>query len=205
MTDGSRGKVLIIEDTAGYRRIYQDVLSADGYEVVDADDGSWGLQLALSEKPDLVLLDLVLPGMSGFDVLKELRENPTTADVPVIVFSVLGEGKDIRRARDLGANDYAVKGSVSPREMVRRVRQMLEMPELDRLPEHTTKYRVSVQPMMGDASRLAQDLNLGRMLTCPQCNKEVVLELARDPARPDGHWYLGHFVCPVCETELPGQ
>ena len=97
MVTANRGKILIIEDTAGFRRVYQDALEAEGYDVVDADDGIWGLQLAIEEKPDVILLDLILPGMHGYDVLTELRANPNTKSIPVIVLSSLGEGKDIRQ------------------------------------------------------------------------------------------------------------
>jgi len=197
MGANSKGTILIVEDVAGYRRVYQDALEANGYEVLDTDDGIWGLQLALDERPDLILLDLILPGMHGFDVLKEIRSNSDTASIPVIVFSALGEGKDIRKAMELGANDYAVKGLVSPQEMLAKIRVILSGSSAK---EPVMKYHLAIRELMEDASRLAQDLKFENMLACPHCHGKMVLELFPDSKRTPGNWFSAHFVCSQCEA-----
>ncbi|MCP4614789.1 MAG: response regulator, partial [Planctomycetes bacterium] len=180
-------------------RVYQDALEAEGYEVIDADDGKWGLQLALDEKPDLILLDLILPGMHGFEVLKEIRAHLSTRSIPVIVFSVLGEGKDVRKAMDMGANDYAVKGAVSPREMLSKVHQVLG--EAGSIKEEP-KYQLTVNQMSADAAPLSRAVGLNDTMICPHCNGEMTLELIHDGARSPGHWFAAHFICPKCEIQF---
>ncbi len=199
VTSTDRGTVLIIEDTAGYRRVYQDAFEAEGYEVIDADDGKWGLQLAFDEKPDLILLDLVLPGMHGFEVLKEIRAHLSTKSIPVIVFSVLGEAKDVRKAMDLGANDYAVKGAVSPREMLSKVRQV--MSDVGSISEES-KYQLTVNQLSADALPLSKAVGLNDTLRCPHCNNEMTLELIHDRSHTPGHWFAAHLICSSCAIQF---
>ncbi|NQT73777.1 MAG: response regulator [Chloroflexi bacterium] len=199
MVTTNRGKILIIEDTAGFRRVYQDVLESEGYDVVDADDGIWGLQLAIEEKPDMVILDLILPGMHGYEVLTELRANPNTKSIPVIVLSSLGDGKDIRRAMDLGANDYSVKGSVAPRDILTKIRLVLNETGTT---QEATKYQLSVKETMADASELSLALGLNGSLMCSKCHGEIMAELFPDNSRDPGKWFSAHFVCPRCNTNF---
>lgn len=86
-----KGTILILEDQRGFRRIYRDVLEQDGYEVLEAADGEDGWEIILNQKPSLVLLDLGLPVLDGFKVLEKIRRSEQTKDIPVIIFSVLGE------------------------------------------------------------------------------------------------------------------
>ncbi len=118
-------KILIIEDEAGFRRIYKEVLESGGYEVLLAENGEKGLESAGADMPDLILLDLKLPTMHGFEVLQRLKEDDSTRDIPVIIFSVMGEQDDIQQGLDLGAEDYAVKGFYSPREILNQVGSIL--------------------------------------------------------------------------------
>ena len=111
-------KVLVIEDELNLCKSIEEILSAEGYTVVTASDGEEGLRLAVSETPDLVLLDLILPKKDGFSVLKELRENEATSKIPVIVLSNLGEMEDVGRVLELGANRYLVKTDYKLAEVV---------------------------------------------------------------------------------------
>lgn len=200
MVTANRGKILIIEDTAGFRRVYQDALEAEGYDVIDADDGIWGLQLAMDETPDLVLLDLILPGMHGHEILTELRANPSTESMPVIVFSSMGEGKDIRAAMDLGATDYAVKGSVAPSDILVKIRTALRDSGYK---QEETKYQLSVRESVADAPKLVQGLGLSGILACPQCRREIMIELFPDKkSHKPGQWFSAHFMCPHCNRNL---
>lgn len=125
MNELKKKKILIIEDQAGFRLIYRGVLESDGYEVLEAASGQRGWELAKEETPDMILLDLILPDLSGYEVLKKIRDNENTKDIPIIIFSVLGSGKDIRKGLELGANDYRIKGDSSPTIILEKIRTLL--------------------------------------------------------------------------------
>lgn len=118
-------KILIVEDEPGFRRTYSDLFQHFGHTVLEAADGEEGLRVAKKSKPDLVLLDLVMPKLDGYGVLEQLRSNGKTANLPVIIFSVLGEQTDIQKALDMGANDYIIKGSYSPSEVMGKIGNFL--------------------------------------------------------------------------------
>jgi len=111
-------RVLIIEDEPSYVQALQVALGAEGFEVVAALDGKEGLERFRATPPELILLDLMLPGLSGLDVLREVRR---LSDVPVIVVSAKGAEADIVSALELGADDYVTK-PYSARELIARVR-----------------------------------------------------------------------------------
>ena len=118
-------KVLMIEDDKFLRKIYKNKLSKSGFEFVEAINGIEGLNKVLSEKPDLVLLDLILPRKNGFDVLIEMKRNRATKKIPVIILSNLGQESDIQRGLSLGAQDYLVKTDISLSEVVNKVKENL--------------------------------------------------------------------------------
>lgn len=119
-------KILVVEDDDAIASLYEAMLSTEGFAVVRAATGPEGLQKAKEEAPDLILLDLLLPEMSGIDVLRELRESgPPHAEVPVIVLTNLDEEWALGQARVFGATDYLVKVKTTPSEVVGRVREIL--------------------------------------------------------------------------------
>jgi DNA-binding response OmpR family regulator len=118
-------KILLVEDQKGFRRVYGDLLESQGYEVLLAEDGEEGCRISLEARPDLILLDLGLPKLDGFGVLQRLRGEEATRAIPVIIFSVMGEDKDIQKAKALGANDYAVKGLSGSKEILAKIRALL--------------------------------------------------------------------------------
>lgn len=122
-----RGKptILIIDDEPAFRTIYRDMFEREGFEVLEADSGETGWQIAKLHKPDLVLLDIVMPAMNGFDVLKKIRSDETTSPLNVIVFSVLGEKDDIQRGLRAGADEYVVKGIFTPQELSKKIYTLL--------------------------------------------------------------------------------
>lgn len=126
MSEPPKGTVLLVEDEAGFRQIYKDVLQSEGYEVLEAEDGDVGWQIAKEKKPTLILLDLILPRLSGYDVLKNVRSYESTKDIPVIVFSVLENSEDIKKSMLLGANDFIVKGFYEPSYVVDKIKAVLE-------------------------------------------------------------------------------
>ncbi len=118
-------KILLVEDEAGFRRTYSDLFHHYGHDVVEAADGEEAIRLARSEQPDLILLDLVMPKLDGFEVISRLRQDGDSKDLPIVIFSVLGEQNHIQRALDLGANDYIIKGAYTPAEVLGKVGQFL--------------------------------------------------------------------------------
>ena len=118
-------KILLIEDNPAMNKVYRNRLTSEGFEVISAMDGQAGLD-ALKEKPDLVLLDLIMPKMDGFDVLVEIRKKHSKKALPVIILSNLGQKSDIEKADKLGSTDYLVKADFSLVDAVKRIRQHLK-------------------------------------------------------------------------------
>lgn len=119
-------KVLIVEDDEYLRSLAAKRLEKEGYAVVAAADGASGVDLAEKEAPAVVLLDLLLPGMSGFEVLEKLRANAATKTTPVIVFSNLGQKEDIEKATALGANDFLIKANFTLDDVVLKIQSFLK-------------------------------------------------------------------------------
>ena len=119
-----REKIVIIEDEADIREVIEHNLSREGYDVYPSSDGKKGLQLAKKKAPDLVLLDLMLPGLDGLDVCRELKADPVTRSIPVIMVTAKGEESDIVLGLGIGADDYITK-PFSPKELVARVKAVL--------------------------------------------------------------------------------
>lgn len=113
-----------IDDDAAIRQFLSAVLKADGYEVLLAADGAAGVTTARAELPDVILLDLIMPYASGFEVLRHLRDDEATRDIPVLVLSTQGGEDDIVRALDQGAEDFLIKPFYA-RELLARVRKVL--------------------------------------------------------------------------------
>jgi len=118
-------RILIVEDEEDIQQLLSYNLESSGFEVLTASDGLQGLALAKDKLPDLVVLDLMLPGMDGFDVCKELKRRDETADIPVIMLTARGEEIDRIVGLELGADDYVVK-PFSPREFLLRVKAVLK-------------------------------------------------------------------------------
>jgi DNA-binding response OmpR family regulator len=118
-------KIMIVEDDPTLRDIYTTRFMAEGYEVVSASDGEAALSTAVKEKPDLILLDIMMPKISGFDVLDILRATPETKETKIIVMSALSQTADIEKGKNLGASAYLVKSQVTLTEVVDKVKQVL--------------------------------------------------------------------------------
>jgi DNA-binding response OmpR family regulator len=118
-------RILLAEDDRFLRRAAESALKRAGFTVLPAADGEEALRLARAEKPDLVLLDLIMPKLQGFEVLKALKADPTTAMIPVVVLSNLGQDGDVQRALESGAVAYLVKANLSLEELVVRARAAL--------------------------------------------------------------------------------
>ncbi len=124
-SDANAKRILIVEDDDFLVQMYATKLELENFIVYMAMDGAKGLKLATKEKPDLILLDLQLPIMSGFDVLEELKKNPETKAIPVLVLTNYGQKEHIDRCLNLGAEDYLIKAHFVPSEVVDRIKKIL--------------------------------------------------------------------------------
>jgi two-component system alkaline phosphatase synthesis response regulator PhoP len=115
----------MIEEDRFFRKIYRDKLTKVGFEFLEATNGEEGLNKIIDEKPDLVLLDLILPIKNGFDVLIDMKANKNTQNIPVVILSNLSQESDIKRGLSLGAKDYLVKTEISLSQVVDRVKEQL--------------------------------------------------------------------------------
>ncbi len=118
-------KVLIIEDDKFLRELLGKKLSNVGYTAILAVDGEEGLEKIKKEKPDIILLDLILPGINGFEVLEKHKEDSSISSVPVIILSNLGQSEDIEKGLKLGAKDFLVKAHFTPQEIVNKLQMVL--------------------------------------------------------------------------------
>ena len=115
----AKGKILIIEDDVVLARMYSKKFEYDGYEVVAAYSGGEGLTAAPREKPDCILLDIMMPGVDGFLVIKTLKQAPETRDIPIIILTNLGTSEIfIEEAKRLGIKDYLVKYKTGSKDVV---------------------------------------------------------------------------------------
>ncbi|HCM36618.1 MAG: hypothetical protein A3J30_01810 [Candidatus Wildermuthbacteria bacterium RIFCSPLOWO2_02_FULL_47_9c] len=119
-------KILLIEDDKFLRELIIQKLGKEGYEVVEAAEGETGLAKMKEEKPNLVLLDLILPGIDGFEVLSRIKKDPSLVQIPVIILSNLGQRDDMEKGIALGARDYLIKAHFTPGEIVEKIRATLQ-------------------------------------------------------------------------------
>lgn len=114
-------KIVLAEDDRFISIAYKDGLTRAGFEVIHAADGSEAIKKIKSEKPDIILLDIIMPEKNGFEVLEEIKKDAEVKDIPVIILSNLGQDSDIKKGKELGAVDYFVKSNLSMAEVVEKV------------------------------------------------------------------------------------
>jgi CheY-like chemotaxis protein len=190
--------ILVVEDTELLRRIYQDKLTSEGYTVHTAQDGLECINILRDTQVDLVLLDLIMPRMSGLEALAAIKADPRTKDVPVIILSNLGQDADIQRGLDMGASDYLIKNSAKPADVSAKIHATLSLAADRMLAEKG--YRLLVRDREADADRFIADAKLARRFWCPACERELELELITRKDRPG--WYDAHVLCPDCGREF---
>ncbi|MFH1457481.1 MAG: response regulator [Patescibacteria group bacterium] len=118
-------KILLIEDDEFLASMYRAKLEIENYEVVIATNGEAGLHMAEEKNPDLILLDIVLPKMNGFKVLKHLKTNKNLKKIPVILLTNLGQKEDVEKGLKLGADEYLIKAHFLPSEVISKINKML--------------------------------------------------------------------------------
>lgn len=118
-------KILIIEDDAFLQNLEANKLKKSNYEIITASNGDEALEKINESNIDLILLDLILPGMDGFDILQKIKEGEKTKEIKVIVFSNLSEEKDVKKAKEMGAIDFMVKSNFSLNELIEHIDKIL--------------------------------------------------------------------------------
>lgn len=120
--------ILLVDDDPLIIRMYQNKLSKDGYTVKTATNGEEAIIQVMKEKPNLILLDIMMPKMNGVETLKALKGEPKTEMIPVIILTNLGDNpEDVKSAKELGALDYLVKSEITLRELSERVKRVIEI------------------------------------------------------------------------------
>jgi DNA-binding response OmpR family regulator len=125
----TKKKILLVEDDEALSGVYRSRLELEGFDVKEVNNGEIALSSAVEYKPDLILLDAMMPKISGFDVLDILRNTPETSAIRIIMLTALSQPKDKERAESLGVNDYLVKSQVVIGDVVERVKYHLGMLE----------------------------------------------------------------------------
>ena len=119
-------KILLVEDDPFLIDIYKDKLEESGYAVETVEDGDQVLNKITEARPDLVLLDIILPNVDGWEILRTIRNKPDTKDLKVIILSNLGQKEEVEKGVDLGATKYLIKAHFTPSEVVEKVRALIE-------------------------------------------------------------------------------
>ncbi len=182
------GKILIVEDEANIRQLVRYNLEKEGFQVMEAADGMQGLRTAQKEKPDLVLLDLMLPGMDGLEVCRTLKGAPATSALPIIMLTAKAEEVDKIIGLELGADDYMTK-PFSPRELTARIKAVLRRSQKEtalpgelqvgRLRFNFSRYEVSMGGVKLELTPKEYELlkmlatNLGKVFTREQLLEKV--------------------------------
>lgn len=121
-------KVLLVEDDVALREIYSARFTAENFEVAAAGDGEEALAKAVKEKPDIIILDIMMPKISGMDVLDILRSTPETEKTKIIIMSALSQSSDIEKGKELGADAYLVKSQTTLSDVVEKAKEILARP-----------------------------------------------------------------------------
>lgn len=126
MDENKKIKVVIIEDDSYISDMYRIKLESENFEVVIAEDGVIGLKKLETYKPDVILLDVVMPKVDGFSVLKAIKNNNDIKNIPVVMLTNLGQKDNVERGFELGASGYIIKAHFTPSEVVKKVKEILE-------------------------------------------------------------------------------
>ncbi len=125
MLDNNKIKILLIEDDPFLLSMYTTKFELENFKVITAEDGAKGLKLALKEMPDIILLDILLPKIDGFEVLKALKSNKKVNSIPVILLTNLSQKNKVEEGLSLGADDYLIKAHFMPSEVVDKIKKTI--------------------------------------------------------------------------------
>ena len=126
MNKNKKALVLIIEDDSYISDMYKIKLESENFEVVTAKDGIIGTRIIEKQKPDIVLLDIVMPKIDGFSVLKTIKRNPELKEIPIVLLTNLSQKENVEKGFELGADSYIIKAHFTPSEVVKKIKDILE-------------------------------------------------------------------------------
>ncbi len=175
----SKATILVIEDDPDIVEVIRYALEREGFTVLTASAGERGLQEAQRRRPELILLDLMLPGIDGLEVCRRLRERSETQAIPIVILTAKGEEADIVVGLEMGADDYLPK-PFSPRELVARIRAVLRRTQ--RAPKPEGKSRVEIGELVLDLTRY-EVLNDGEPVPLTRAEFRLLWTLAQRPGR----------------------
>ena len=185
-------KILLAIKEELTRKLYSRVFREDGFEVIESDNIETALALAKKEIPDIILADVFLSPENGFELIKSLKKEAETRDIPVMVFSKVERVEDRRRAMEMEAKDYIIGVLTSPENVVLKTRVHLG--------EEKT-YQIPISENMEGAKELAKDLGYNANLICSSCGSPLHLSLIRD-LRKGKNYFKVAFICPKCSQNL---
>jgi class 3 adenylate cyclase len=175
----SAAKILVVDDTPNNVKLLADLLAAKGYDVTRAVSGAEALERVDRERPDLVLLDVMMPGMNGYEVCRKIRENPATAVLPVVMVTALDPAQERIKGLEAGADDFLTK-PINQAELLARVRSLLRIKQLyDQLDGFNRNLEAIVHEQVGQLERLGR---LKRFFS-PQLADLIVSGDAEDPLK----------------------
>ncbi len=189
MNDKQSFKILIVDDDDIIRETYAQVFRDHGFEVTAAKDGVEGLDLATKNKFDVILTGIIMPRMDGFQLISTLRENVETKDIPVAINSHLGREEDRRRASEMGIQNFIVQGSMTPREIVDKLKSLIST---------GTSFQIGIDCNAWDAPLIAEKYNIPNF-ECPNCRNKMILEII---PKTEGKGFDAYFKCPECDLNL---
>lgn len=190
-----RNKILLVEDSKAIQQMYKNKLTIEQFTVITADNGMEAIKILSQEKPDIILLDLMMPIMDGYKVLQVIKTDPRLSSIPVLVFSAKGQPEEVEKSLNLGAAGYIVKATTKPNEVVEQIRKVLtQRPEVQKI----SHYLIEVRENVYDAEKLSTDFNLNN-LRCQKCQAPLLLELIPDFSH-ETPWFSGRFLCPRCRS-----
>lgn len=177
--------ILIVDDDVSSRRFYREIFQNENFAVLTARDGLEGLDIAIRERPDLIFTGIIMPRMDGFELIRALRKNAATSNIPVVMYSHLGREEDKRKAQELGVKDFVVRSVVTPKEVVDRIRVYLGEAKV---------YRLAFDPSTQDAAKLARDFNFPPYFECEN-GKRMLLKLRPLDQTGDEVKFIATFEC----------
>ncbi len=151
-------KILLVDDDDDTRSLYAEVFHAAGFEVREAKDGLEGLEMITAERPDVVFSGIIMPRMDGFALAEALQSNVATSSIPIAFSSHLGRQEDLKRAKEIGVNEFIVRDIVTPNEVVVRIQSLLSHSE----------YTIAFDTRALDAQKLAADFRLNPNFLCSE-------------------------------------
>jgi len=174
----NRNKIVVIEDEPDIMEIVSYNLKREGYSVVGVDRGDEGLNVIRNQSPNLVILDLMLPGLDGLSICQQMKSDPIVRDIPIIIISAKGEESDIVIGLELGADDYLAK-PFSPRELLARVKAVLRRGPVA---DGQGRERIVIQDLVIDVARHEVKIS-GEIKDLTATEFKILHQLASQPGR----------------------